>query len=244
MIPLIKYHTRSFLRSNKYIMPLLAYIIVLAIVCSSPISEVKVVYLVAAVGVYLVTAWSAFIYAECEDPITEQIALLKSKSSKQYYISKALFVCIWGMAYSVIGVIIPVLWNLFCMIVGSSAYDDMNIGNIIASLFINICLVVLGGMIGYLLHPRVFYNRKVGAIATFSFAVLGIIKGPLFDEIKVPFLKLLSWLFPPVYELIIGMNVSSNAISFSRIIFPCLYAVIYGAILAVINVIVIDKKGF
>ena len=40
------------------------------------------------------------------------------------------------------------------------------------------------------------------------------------------------------------MNVSSNAISFSRIIFPCLYAVIYGAILAVINVIVIDKKGF
>ena len=244
MIALIKYHTRSFLKTNKYIMPLLAYIIILAMLCSSPLKTVKVVYMISMLVVYLMTVWTGFIYAECEDQITEQIALLKAKTSKQYYISKILFICIWGISFVVIGFVIPLLWKVFCLITHSSSFKDMTAMNVLASLFMNICVAILGGILGYLLHPRVFNNRKIGAIATFSLAVIGIIKGPLLAEFKIPFFKVITWLFPPIYEIITGCDLATKQINMVDILSPCVYAIIYGIILAIINVIVIDKNGF
>ena len=105
-------------------------------------------------------------------------------------------------------------------------------------------MAILGGILGYLLHPRVFNNRKIGAIATFSLAVIGIIKGPLLAEFNIPLFKVITWLFPPIYEIIIGCDITTKLINIGDILFPSVYAVIYGIVLAVINVFVIDKKGF
>ena len=120
----------------------------------------------------------------------------------------------------------------------------MTATNVLASLFMNICVAILGGILGYLLHPRVFNNRKIGAIATFSLAVIGIIKGPLLAEFNIPLFKVITWLFPPIYEIITGCDLATKQINMVDILSPCVYAIIYGIILAIINVIVIDKNGF
>ena len=148
------------------------------------------------------------------------------------------------MLFSAISFVIPLLWKVFCLITRSDSFKDMTLGNVLAALFMHICMSILGGMIGYLLHPRVYSNRKIGAIATFSLAVIGIIKGPLFEEFKIPFIKIFSWLLPPVYEMIIGCDITTKNISFSGILFPCVYALIYSIILASVNIFIIDKKGF
>ena len=80
--------------------------------------------------------------------------------------------------------------------------------------------------------------------ATFSLAVIGIIKGPLLAEFKIPFFKVITWLFPPIYEIITGCDLATKQINMVDILSPCVYAIIYGIILAIINVIVIDKNGF
>ena len=244
MIRLLQYHTRSFLSTNKFVMPLLSYIIILGILCSSTISSAKAIYIFSVVVVYFMATWSGFVYAESEDQITEQILILKAPSIIKYYISKVLFVMIWGLTYTVVGFIIPFMWKIVSLITKSNHFKDMTVEAVITSLFMHLCVAILGGVIGYLLHPRVFYNRKISAIATFSLAAIGIIKGPLFEELKIPAVKVVSWLFPPLYEIVQGCNMETATLSFISVLGPCIYALIYSVILASINIVVINKRGF
>lgn len=250
MVRLLNYHVKSFLSSNKYLMPLLSYIIILGILLSSNISSEKAIYIFSMVVAYFMATWSGFVYADSEEQITEQIMVLKAPSIKKYYISKVVFVVMWASTFTAIGVLIPVLWRIVSSLFTRNTatikvlFSSVGLQNGLCSLILHLCLTILGGVIGYLLHPRVFYNRKISAIATFSLSVIGIIKGPLFEDLKIPVVKILSLILPPVYEIIQGCNMQTDVLKIQQILIPCMYALVYSLVLGVINVVVISKRGF
>lgn len=250
MFKLIHYHAKSFLSSNKFLMPLLTYIIILVILLSSNIGSEKAIYIFSMVVAYFVATWSGFVYADSEDHITEQILVLKAPSIIKYYISKVIFVVIWGLTFTVIGFVLPFVWRIIMTLFSGNMaaiktlFKATSIQNGLCSVVMHLCISILGGVIGYLLHPRVFNNRKIGAIATFSLSVIGIIKGPLFEDLQIPVVKILSFALPPVYDIIQGCNMQTEVLKFGEILLPCILALVYSAILGVINVVVINKRGF
>ena len=72
--------------------------------------------------------------------------------------------------------------------------------------------------------------------------MMGIINGPLAEEFAV--VGFIKWLFPPIYFLLEKIGMGAKAFIISDAFIPMVLCLAYAAILVVINVIVLHKKGF
>lgn len=243
MISLIKYHLHSYMKSNKYIMPLVSYLIIMALICSSatPTTTVSTIYAISIILAYVFMIWSGFVFAECEDVITEQIVLLKTKKKIVYYISKLVFAVSWAIIFAIASIIVPILWKVICMFIRQETFRGLSVKVMIISFIIHIIAGMLGAVVGFFWHPRIMINRKIAALGAFSLGVLGIIKGPL--GASLPFVKIIAVLLPPVYELA-NNGIVGDTLSFGGAVLPIIMALIYMIILGGITVVVINKKGF
>ena len=242
MIALLKYHFKTYFKSSKFIMPLAIYLIFMVMMCGGAINDAISIFVISIVASYFLMVWSAFVFTDCEELIAEQIAVLKAGSNKKYYISKNIFIMLWGGIYAVLGILIPGLWKIISMIFKMGEFKNFTILNIIIAFAIHICVCILGAAVGFLWHPRIMANRKIAAIGAFSFGTMGIINGPLAEDIS--FVGFIKWLFPPVYFLLEKIGMGAKAFILSDALIPMLLCVAYALILVVINVIVLNKKGF
>lgn len=243
MASLIKYHLHSYMKSNKYLMPLVSYLIVLGLICSSatPKTSISSLYIISIILVYLFMIWSGFAFAECEDIITEQIVLLKTRKKSYYYITKIVFAVSWGAIFAIASIILPSLWKLLCQIIGIDTFYGLSFQVVLTAFIIHLVAGMLGAVVGFLWHPRIMVNRKIAGIGAFSLGVLGIIKGPLSSSL--PFVKYITVLLPPVYELA-NNGIVEDKLSFVGALIPMVISIIYTLILGGISVTVINKKGF
>ena len=242
MIALIRYHLSMYMKSSKFIMPLASYIIIMLMFCGGTMNSATSFFIVSVVVSYFVMVWSAFTFTESEDIIAEQISILKAGNNKKFYLSKNIFAMVWGLVYSVLGILIPTLWCIINAIFHIGEFKYFNIGNIIIALILHICVCVLGAAVGFIWHPRIMANRKIAAIGAFSLGAMGIINGPLAEEVHI--MRVFKWLFPPVYNLVEKCGKNVIAFNFVDVMLPCALCLVYTAILVGISVIVLHKKGF
>lgn len=242
MIALMKYHFKTYFKSSKFIMPLAIYLIFMVMMCGGAINDATSIFVISIVASYFLMVWSAFVFTDCEELIAEQIAVLKAGSNKKYYLSKNLFIIMWGLLYAVLGIAIPSLWKIISVVFKMGEFKNFTVLNIIIAFLIHICVCALGAAVGFLWHPRIMANRKIAAIGAFSFGVMGIINGPLAEEFAV--VGFIKWLFPPIYFLLEKIGMGAKAFIISDAFIPMVLCLAYAAILVVINVIVLHKKGF
>ena len=112
MKELLKYHTRIYLKSNKLVMPLLLWLVFLRIGYSQKPLEYLPNIVMSAGVLLFITSWLGFSYMDLEDPITEQIMILKLSSIHWYNISKIIFLIGISLMMSLISVAVPVIQNI------------------------------------------------------------------------------------------------------------------------------------
>ncbi|MBE5935721.1 MAG: hypothetical protein E7262_08015 [Lachnospiraceae bacterium] len=242
MTALIRYHFKTYFKSSKFIMPLAIYIIFMVMMCGGAIEDVTSILVVSMVATYFLMVWSSFVFTDCEELVAEQIAILKSKNMKKFYLSKNIFIVCWSIIYAVMGMIVPILGKIISLIFHTAEYHNFTIGNLLIAFLLHICLGMLGAAVGFIWHPRIMANRKIAAIGAFSYGVMGIISGPLGEDFVV--VKFLKYVFPPVYPTLESLGMGERAFSFGDAIIPMVVCVVYAVVLIVINVVVLHKKGF
>jgi len=236
---LIKYHYQLYIKTNKYIMPALIWIVFLNLSYSQKPLDIVSSTLLSISVLFFVMLWVAISYMESVDPVSEQILLLKVKNRNTYYRSKNVFVFMLGTAYSLIGIAFPIMENAMN---GFSMFTrPLTIWDILCAFILHMLTAILGGTLGILFQPRCIKNRKealmiVSLIALISIAKTGINHSFLFA-------KYVTWLFPPLSDIstYFNENVYFSAAAMGKAI---LYCGVYSAILLFISNQLLKRKLF
>lgn len=236
---LTRYGLHIYFKGNKFIMPLVVIIVYqYTMYTIMPVGIVDS-FVMASYLVFFVLVWTGLSVSADENPVMEQIQLLRVRSSLCYYLSRAAVLAVLGLSASTICVLFPVIQNLLnhkaLFLRPLTAYDVLNAFILVAG-----CSFA-GGALGSLLHPRVMEDRKLAVVLTVLFSVLTVVRTGLVQEIT--FLKYVAWILPPVDRV---SYIYGNADEFRLIQTGILFAALaaYGAALVIIRSCICQKRKF
>lgn len=193
----VKYQLRIYVKENRFPMPLVVMLILCYFMYSmSPVGVVSS-FSMSCYMIFGIMVWVGFTVSALEDPVMEQIQLLRVESALCYYLGKILFVFALGLAGTCICLFCPVAFNIVKQ--GRLFGRQLMVLDLVHAFFLLLGSSFAGGTLGSVLHPMVMRERKMALLLTVLAAVLTIIKGAAVREI--PFLKWLIWALPPVDEV-------------------------------------------
>ena len=236
---LLIYHFKTYLKSYKLLLPFLIYLIYLfAAYGIMPFSIVSSFSESAGVLFFIMT-FVGFSYAELENPVTEQLVLLRVNNDTLYYLSRLTVLLIIGFVMSILGILYPIIDNVVNkghLFTRSLQFEDVAIG-----FFLHCLMAFLGAMTGSFFHPRIIKNRKMAVLILFFVAVMGISKGALADHFSQT--RFIAWIFPPVFEILASFT-SMEFFSISAMILPVSFGLAYGLVLMIGQIQLLRRTKF
>lgn len=236
---LLKYHFTLYLKTSRFIMPLIVWLAFMLASYSIRPQYVVPSFLVSMTCLFFIMIWISFSYLESIDNVSEQLMILKVKNQYVYYLSKDFFLMLIGVVMSIIGVIFPVIMNALN---GFKLFNrPVTARDIVSAFLIYIVFSSLGCSISILLQPRCIKSRKIAIGIIALIALISVIKIGLVKQL--PEVKYIMWIFPPVSE--IQSFLSNKEVFYLKDIVKALaYGTAYVCILDVINIEMLKRKLF
>lgn len=239
MRELLRYYYKMYVKSNRWIAPLIIWVIYLYI--SNTTRPAQFVPNVTASGgiLYFIMIWMSFSYMDFEDNTSEQLLILKLRNVHKFNFSKALFISLVGICMSLLGVAVPVIQHIangFTLFTRQITPLDIIYGIILLC-----CMSFLGAMTGCISHPRLIKNRKESMFLLFAIALFGYIKGPVIEDFS--FAKYILWICPPAYDILIKYA-NLQYFNLHLIGYSIILAVGYGLIMFLIYMYGLKKNRF
>jgi len=235
---LIKYHYQSYIKTNKFIMPVLAWFVFLNFLYTDKPLVVSSI-LISISFMFLIMLWIGITYMESINPVSEQILLLKVEKRNIYYRSKNAFVFILGAALSLFGVLFPVLKNAMS---GFRLFSrPLTVWDILCAFILHIIVAILGASLAIVFQPRCMKNRKEALMFVSLIAIISITKTGINNTFI--FTKYITRLFPPLSDIILYFN-KNDFFSISAMGKSVLYICAYSAILLFISNQLLKRKLF
>lgn len=194
---LIKYHIQQYFKTSKFVMPLAVFMIMLySIYSTRPIGIVES-FVSASQFLFLVMVWIGITACDVEDPVSEQILVLRVKSAGKYYLSRTLFLVILGAAISTF-VLVTAMVQI--VIHGSGFFSrPVLTADFLFGFVILMLSAFCGSSLGELSHPRIIRRRKNAVLIIFLVAALAMIKMVFLE--RFPFSQAILWVIPPISEM-------------------------------------------
>lgn len=236
---LLVYHFKSYLKSYKLLLPFLIYLIYLFAAYGIMPFAIVSSFSESAGVLFFIMAFVGFSYAELENPVTEQLVLLRVNNDTLYYLSRLTVLLIIGVVISILGILYPLVLNSVNndhLFTRSLQFEDVAIG-----LFLHCLMAFLGAMTGSFFHPRIIRNRKMAVLLLFFVAVMGISKGAFADYF--PPTRLIAWVFPPVFDILVSFT-SLEFFVIPAMAFPVTLALVYGLVLMIGQIKLLKRAKF
>ncbi|WP_303871593.1 hypothetical protein [Acetobacterium wieringae] len=236
---LLIYHFKTYLKSYKLLLPFLIYLSYLfAAYGIMPFSIVSSFSESAGV-LFCIMAYVGFSYSELENPITEQLILLRVNNDTLYYLSRLTVLLIIGFVMSFLGLLYPLVDNVvsdYHLFTRNLQVHDVAIGFILHFL-----MAFTGAMIGSFFHPRIFTSRKIAVLLLFFVTIMGIAKGSLTD--LFPQTNLITWIFPPVFEILSAFR-GMEFFNIPAVLLPAFGGIVYGFIFMTAQIYILKDLKF
>jgi len=239
MSNLLIYHFKTYLKSYKLLLPFLIYLIYLfAAYGIMPFSIVSSFSESAGI-LFFIMAYVGFSYAELENPVTEQLILLRVHNDTLYYLSRLTVLLIIGFVMSLLGLLYPLILN--------SVNNDhlftrsLQLEDVVIGFFLHCLMAFLGAMTGSFFHPRIIKNRKLAVLLLFFVAVMGISKGALANYI--PQTRFVFWIFPPVFDVLASFT-KLDFFAIPAMALPVTLAIAYGLVLMIGQIQLLKHSKF
>lgn len=219
---LIKYNFKSYVKSNRYILPFAAFLIYLLSAYSVVPYDVLPNYALSSYAAYFIMAWIGYSFGTLENEMTEQIILLKVKNTSSYYISRIIFLLIVTLIFSIAGTFYPILLG---KIIKVHVFKRSLISaDIFISILSHLIYGIIGAMIGLMFTGRMFKSKKAVLIIIPVFALMGVIMRSITDSF--PLSRIITWIFPPVYMFTEAMT-KYDYLKVNLMIFPFFILLFY-----------------
>lgn len=235
----LRYHARVYTRTNKYIMPFAALVIALGgIYAYAPYKAVEH-YPFSSTICFFVMVWIGFTYPEVEDPVSQQLLMLKVRSETKYWVCNLLFLFLLSACASLFAVLFPILIHV--MYGFTSFSPPLTLSDVGFALMLHLFVSCMGIAVGAFFHPRIFPDRKAALLFVLFLTILGTVKIGLHKAL--PATAVVTWLLPPLSD-IIGLFAGKEEFTLGDIALAALWAALYGSTLLGAQVYLLIKKKF
>jgi len=253
MKDLVRYHFKQYFKTNKPIIPFTVLLASLYLLYATKPIEIVDSIMSACVFVFLITSWIGVTACNLENEVSEQIIILRIKSSKKYYYSHIFFLFYLSMLIALVAIAVPIILNALD---GNHLFDkmamvsdaaakvterDFGIPDILCAFALLTATAFMGCSVGEISHPRVIKNRNIGILLIFLVDALSIAQVSLIEVL--PAARLVLWMLPPVTKM---LHFFSNEEYFPvlKVIVSVTILLIYSGILSFIKVKILDNKKF
>jgi hypothetical protein len=188
---------------------------------------------------FFIMVWVGLTQTDLENPISEQLMILKARSAVKYYISNLLFLFIPCLLYGALAVFAPLAANA---VQGFTIFTyRLNPGDMICAFLLSSLTGFAGCALGSLLHPRIIKDRKFASLLAFVAAIIGLAKKGI--HMKFPAARFFTWVFPPVSD--VNSLLDNTEHYDAGVVGVCLLLLIaYAAAVSTIKVVTLAWKKF
>ncbi|MCD2492894.1 hypothetical protein LQE92_09665 [Lacrimispora sp. NSJ-141] len=236
---LIRYHFHSYFKSSRFVMP----VVILAVVlyCMYTIMPVGIVdsFSISSVCLFLIMVWAGLSYNMLEDPVSEQLMILRVRSDITYYLSCSLFLILLGMLACLISTLFPVIQNLLNH--RQLFLRPIKASDILCGWLLQSASAFVGSSVGALLHPRIMKDRKIAISLTAFIAVMAVSKFGILQEI--PASRSVLWIFPPMEELN-SIFAGEETYSLLKVLEALGILCLYGTAVSALRIWLLKKRKF
>lgn len=223
MVSVIRYNICSYLRSNRFVLPLLVF------VCYFPfaytILPVGILsgYTLSACMVYFVMVWIGASFGQSEPVVMEQLVRLKVRKGWHMAAGRFAFIALASLLLALVSFLFPLLYGAA---IGTWVFTrSMYCADIVVIVGEHLLFGFLGGMAG-LTITRLITSRKLMLLAVPLFSAMGLLRQAL--EADFPLSVCVTWIFPPVHYMT-GLMANMELVDINTCIRPFSALVLYGA---------------
>ncbi|WP_294343005.1 hypothetical protein [uncultured Clostridium sp.] len=231
MISLIKYNWKIYLRSHKYILPILILIVNMVVTYTVRPIDITGTFMFSSCLLFFVMSWMGYTYFDADKNTSEEILILKAKNYTYYLLSKILMLQFLGLLLSLFSTIIGITFGGFLY--------PLTIVDIVSILIIHIVFSNIGVVFGMFFQPRIISNTKTSRLLIFLLIIVSIFKEQIIKE--VAFLKFIIWVLPPI-NMFTEIFLHLHHFSLIKLLVPIITITVYTIFEAIILVTIMKKR--
>lgn len=219
---LVRLERDQYLHSTRMLFPFILYAGYLVIAYNVAPQNILDSFSVCSLMVFICMLAIGVMYDEISSDMIEQAVLVKMEQGYILYLAKVLFLSIVSCLLATLSIIYPVVIHL---INGSSFFTrNFVISDILSGFFLFFLTGTSGALLGLFVNKRVIHKRSIGILIAFFLAFAIIVKGSINEEFA--FTQLITWVFPPVYNLSISYSLG-DYFSLNETIFNYIWLLVY-----------------
>lgn len=222
LIHLIRYEIKKYLHTSKIVGPLFILFAYLSMAFSMSPLGVLDSFSICGLVLFSIMIWVGISYNDIDYDMVEQTIYVKLKKKYYMYLSKVVLIIIISVCFSSISMIFALIWNAadqFQLFNRAVSMED-----VFYSLIIMLMGATSGGIIGLSLNKFIISKRKIAVIIGVMAGLITITKNGINEEI--PFMKLFTWILPPVCDLFEKFS-KQEVISVSMFAIPLIWLTLY-----------------
>lgn len=232
MFAYVRYQLISYLQSFRIIPPAALYFIWVFILYAYKNVPILSSYGASSVAIYLAATWMTMSMFTLEEESEKHILFFYLESKVKYLIGKWLTLLVLTLPLLVFAIFFPVVSNSF--------RGNMSFEIYILAIYSHIGFAFFGILVGTLFSATALSSKKYAWLSAALVIVLSISSKSVLEI--APFYKWISWVFPPVFQVIEHMEGGSEILLKERMVVDVIHVLTYCFVLAMGLVYLFRKK--
>ncbi|MFC4601537.1 hypothetical protein [Cohnella hongkongensis] len=197
MIGLMRFAFKDYVRSYRYVAPMICYALVLGFIYGVAPNPVMPSYSLTASFMFVVSVWLAFGYVDAERETQQIVGVLHAGNLYKYYLGRALPLVLIVAALSLATTVYPILLARFDRQPGA--------GEMLAAYVAHLGLSLLGMALSYLFTNKLVRKLSEAVIGLILVVAVSLAGGGIREALPDS-VRFLASLLPPVFPLIDALN--------------------------------------
>lgn len=235
----LRYTARVYIGGGRGVMPAVALLLALSLLYSMAPARVADSYAFSMTILFCVMVWLGLGFDEAEDPVAQQLVILRLGSAVRFFSYGALFLLATSGVFGLFAALYPV--GLHALRGGGLFHTSPTPGAVGIAWVLLTAAAFMGGALGALLHPRIVPDRRIARLLALFGAVLCCVRTGVHS--MFPASRAVTWLIPPVSrasELLAGLDAFPADVALGLLA----QFLLYGVVLSAIRVLVAARRGF
>lgn len=232
MSAFIRYQLKSYVRSLKFIPPVVIFFAWVFILYAYKNVPILSSYAVSSIALYLIMTW-----------MTMTIFTLDEESEKHILIShlRRKLSYLFGKWLTILVIMAPLLlFAIFFPIITGSFKENMSLKLYIFAFYSHLVFLSFGILVGTLCSATKLATKKYSWLSAVFIIIVSLASKSIIE--MVPFSKWILWVVPPVFRVIGNMEGEDQLLISQPLIIDCVLVVVYLIIGAVTLIPLFLKK--
>lgn len=236
---LLIYQMHQYLKSNKFVMPLI--VLMALLFCNYSVRPAVYIdcLMLSVILVFAVMTWIGGTLCSLEPEVSEQLILLRLQKRRAYGVSCIFLQLILSFVVAVLAILVPVVQDVRSS--NSFFLEKINVMDVCGGFLLLFSAAFAGSASGGMSHYRLLRERKTAVSFTFLLFLLSVLKGIITKS--VPAAKVVLWVLPPVWDAVM-LSAKAVHLTLYQTVLGSGMLLLSGILYSIVKMEILGRKGF